>query len=92
MDVAAFLQRHGIEASFVTLPRLTGVSTGKMLLNRLSDLHANLLVMGAYGHPRADHARNDDRTGSDVALAAPPQGTSPRAIDGAHPEVRALLF
>jgi len=54
IDVAAFLQRHGIEASFATLPRLAGVSTGKMLLDRLSDLHVNLLVMGAYGHRRIE--------------------------------------
>ncbi|HXZ09372.1 MAG TPA: universal stress protein [Paraburkholderia sp.] len=54
IDVAAFLQRHGIEASFAILPRLAGVSTGKMLLDRMSDLHVNLLVMGAYGHRRIE--------------------------------------
>jgi nucleotide-binding universal stress UspA family protein len=52
IDVAAFLQRHGIHASFSTVPRVAGISTGETLLNRLSDLHADLLVMGAYGHPR----------------------------------------
>jgi nucleotide-binding universal stress UspA family protein len=52
IDVAAFLQRHGIHASFSTVPRVAGIGAGETLLNRLSDLHADLLVMGAYGHPR----------------------------------------
>ncbi|GAB7521069.1 universal stress protein [Paraburkholderia sp. 2C] len=53
IDVAAFLERHGIRASFSTTPAVAGVSTGATLLNRVADLHADLLVMGAFGHPRA---------------------------------------
>jgi nucleotide-binding universal stress UspA family protein len=29
------------------------VNTGATLLNKASDLHADLLVLGAYGHTRA---------------------------------------
>jgi nucleotide-binding universal stress UspA family protein len=53
IDVSAFLERHGIRASFSTTPAVAGVSTGATLLNRVTDLHADLLVMGAFGHPRA---------------------------------------
>ncbi len=53
IDVAAYLERHGVRASFSTTPRVSGMSTGATLLNRVSDLHADLLVMGAYGHSRA---------------------------------------
>ncbi|MFC0397303.1 universal stress protein [Paraburkholderia rhizosphaerae] len=53
IDVSSFLERHHIRASFSTTPRVAGVSAGATLLNRVSDLHADLLVMGAYGHSRA---------------------------------------
>jgi nucleotide-binding universal stress UspA family protein len=53
IDVSAFLERHGIRASFSSTPPVAGVSTGATLLNRIADLHADLLVMGAFGHPRA---------------------------------------
>ncbi|MDQ7975734.1 universal stress protein [Paraburkholderia sp. SARCC-3016] len=53
LDVSAFLERHGIRASFSTTPAVAGVSTGATLLNRVADLHADLLVMGAFGHARA---------------------------------------
>ncbi|NML31201.1 universal stress protein [Paraburkholderia antibiotica] len=53
IDVAAWLEGHGIRASFSTTPRHGIVGTGATLLNRISDLHADLLVMGAYGHSRA---------------------------------------
>jgi nucleotide-binding universal stress UspA family protein len=53
IDVAAWLARHGIEASFTTAPKASGVNTGAMLLNMLADRHIDLLVMGAYGHARA---------------------------------------
>jgi nucleotide-binding universal stress UspA family protein len=53
IDVSTFLERHGIRASFSTTPSVAGVSTGATLLNRVADLHADLLVMGAFGHPRA---------------------------------------
>lgn len=52
IDVAAYLDRHGVRASFATVPRPAGVGTGATLLNQLSDRHADLLVMGAYGHAR----------------------------------------
>jgi nucleotide-binding universal stress UspA family protein len=32
---------------------VAGVSTGELLLNVVSDQHSDLLVMGAYGHSRA---------------------------------------
>jgi nucleotide-binding universal stress UspA family protein len=53
IDVAAWLARHGIEASFAAAPRMPGTHTGAMLLNMLADRHIDLLVMGAYGHARA---------------------------------------
>lgn len=53
IDVSTFLERHGIRASFSSTPPVAGVSTGATLLNRIADLHADLLVMGAFGHPRA---------------------------------------
>lgn len=53
IDVAAWLDAHGVRASFSTAPHQTGVGTGATLLNRLSDRHVDLLVMGAYGHSRA---------------------------------------
>ncbi|MFC0398326.1 universal stress protein [Paraburkholderia rhizosphaerae] len=53
IDVSTFLERHGIQASFSTTPAVAGVSTGATLLNHIADLHADLLVMGAFGHPHA---------------------------------------
>jgi nucleotide-binding universal stress UspA family protein len=53
IDVAAWLDAHGVRASFSTTPHHIGIGTGATLLNRASDLHADLLVMGAYGHTRA---------------------------------------
>lgn len=52
-DVAGYLERHGIRAAFASIPRVSGSGTGATLLNRLTDTHADLLVMGAYGHARA---------------------------------------
>ncbi|RQR34182.1 MULTISPECIES: universal stress protein [unclassified Burkholderia] len=52
VDVAAYLERHGIRASFSTTPRERSVSVGATLLNRATDLHADLLVMGLYSHAR----------------------------------------
>ncbi|MEM5436617.1 universal stress protein [Paraburkholderia diazotrophica] len=52
IDVAAWLDAHGVRASFSTTPKHVGVGTGATLLNRVSDLHVDLLVMGAYGHSR----------------------------------------
>ena len=52
-DVSGYLERHGVRAGFASIPRTSGVSTGATLLNQLSDVHADLLVMGAYAHARA---------------------------------------
>ncbi|MFM0500200.1 universal stress protein [Paraburkholderia caffeinilytica] len=53
LDVAAWLERHGIQAGFAdTALPAGGISTGILLLNMLTDLHIDLLVMGAYGHTR----------------------------------------
>lgn len=53
IDVAAYLDHQGVRASFTSIPRPHGVGTGATLLNQLSDRHADVLVMGAYGHARA---------------------------------------
>lgn len=56
-DAAGYLERHGIRAGFTSIPRVSGVSTGATILNHATDVHADLLVMGAYGHARAmEHA------------------------------------
>jgi nucleotide-binding universal stress UspA family protein len=52
IDVAAWLARHDIEASFSATPPVAGVDSGALLLNALADRHIDLLVMGAYGHAR----------------------------------------
>jgi nucleotide-binding universal stress UspA family protein len=52
IDVAAWLERHGVKASFTAIPKVAGVDTGATLLNALADRHIDLLVMGAYGHAR----------------------------------------
>jgi nucleotide-binding universal stress UspA family protein len=53
LDLATYLERHKVRAAFSSLPRVSGVSTGAMLLNALTDTHSDLLVLGAYGHTRA---------------------------------------
>jgi nucleotide-binding universal stress UspA family protein len=53
IDVAAWLQRHGIEAGFAAIPGISNAHAGTTLLNTLADRHIDLLVMGAYGHARA---------------------------------------
>ena len=52
IDVAAWLERHGVQAGFAAAPSAHDVSTGALLLNMLADRHIDLLVMGAYGHAR----------------------------------------
>lgn len=52
-DAAGYLERHGIHAGFAAIPRISGVGTGATLLNQVTDVHADLIVMGAYGHARA---------------------------------------
>lgn len=50
-DVARFLSRHGIHAETVFDANIA-IDTGEWLLSRASDLGAQLIVMGAYGHTR----------------------------------------
>jgi nucleotide-binding universal stress UspA family protein len=52
IDVAAWLERHNIQAGFATVPRVPGVSAGSLLLTMLTDRHIDLVVTGAYGHAR----------------------------------------
>ena len=53
IDVAAWLDTHGVNASFTTTRTHVGASASAALLSRASDMHIDLLVMGAYGHSRA---------------------------------------
>ena len=50
-DIATYLSRHGIK---VTVDRIasSGRTTAKALRQRASELSADLIVMGAYGHSR----------------------------------------
>jgi nucleotide-binding universal stress UspA family protein len=52
IDAAAWLARHGIQAGFADTAVEAGVSTAAILLNMITDLHIDLLVIGAYGHAR----------------------------------------
>jgi len=51
-DIALHLARHGVKAQIETTVS-AGLPIGEVLLSRLADLGADLLVMGAYGHSRA---------------------------------------
>jgi nucleotide-binding universal stress UspA family protein len=50
-DIALHLARHGVKATVETTAS-AGIGAGNALLSRASDLEADLLVMGAYGHSR----------------------------------------
>jgi nucleotide-binding universal stress UspA family protein len=50
-DIALYLARHGVKVE-VSQERTAGIDVGSLLLSRISDLGADLLVMGAYGHSR----------------------------------------
>jgi nucleotide-binding universal stress UspA family protein len=52
IEAAAWLDLHGVNASFHESARAAGVATGAALLSRASDLHADLMVAGAYAHSR----------------------------------------
>jgi nucleotide-binding universal stress UspA family protein len=52
--LATYLERHKVRAGFTSLLRVSGVSSGAMLLNALADTNSDLLVLGAYGHARAE--------------------------------------
>lgn len=50
-DVAAYLVRHGVNVSVETLPS-SGRSVTEALQRHALDIDADMMVMGAYGHPR----------------------------------------
>jgi nucleotide-binding universal stress UspA family protein len=50
-EMAATLTRHGVRSIAEAMPT-DGIGSGDALLNRASDLGADLIVMGAYGHTR----------------------------------------
>ena len=51
-DIALYLARHGVNA--VAAQAISAsVEVGSVILSRASDLGADLIVMGAYGHSRA---------------------------------------
>lgn len=52
VDIVPHLARHGVRAA-VERASSAGIDVGNALLSRASDLGADLLVMGAYGHSRA---------------------------------------
>lgn len=51
-DIALHLARHGVKAQ-TDRTVSAGLPVGEVLLSRIADLGADLLVMGAYGHSRA---------------------------------------
>jgi nucleotide-binding universal stress UspA family protein len=51
-DIALLLARHGVKAEVSAGDRVDDVPLGDMLLSRASDLGADLVVTGAYGHSR----------------------------------------
>jgi len=51
-DVAAMLARHGVKVTVSAVEGGHDLPIGEVLLSRASDLNADLLVMGAYGHAR----------------------------------------
>lgn len=54
LELTAYLERQNVRAGFTLLLHVSGVSTGAMLLNALADTNSDLLVLGAYGHARAE--------------------------------------
>jgi nucleotide-binding universal stress UspA family protein len=50
-EIATSLSRHGINASVEPLPT-SGLMAGEALISHASDVGADLLVIGAYGHSR----------------------------------------
>lgn len=51
-DLATMLARHGVNVTTLDLEGVKDVSIGEMLLARIEDTSADLVVMGGYGHPR----------------------------------------
>jgi len=52
LDLEQYLRVHGIEATWHREPE-EPAALGDVLLSRVYDVHADLLVMGCYGHSRA---------------------------------------
>jgi nucleotide-binding universal stress UspA family protein len=52
IEIAAYLDRQGVRASFSSTPRLHGENTGMTLIERANSVHADMLVAGAYAHSR----------------------------------------
>jgi nucleotide-binding universal stress UspA family protein len=50
-DIALFLSRHGVRAEVMPTPS-GGIDVGNVILSRAYDQSADLIVMGAYSHPR----------------------------------------
>lgn len=50
-DIALFLSRHGVRAEVMPTPS-GGIDIGNVILSRAFDQGADLVVMGAYSHPR----------------------------------------
>jgi nucleotide-binding universal stress UspA family protein len=51
-DIALLLARHDVKAEVAALDGVNDIPMGDMLMSRASDLGADLVVMGAYGHSR----------------------------------------
>ena len=51
-DIAAIIARHGAKVVTEEIEGVRGVPVGEMLLTSASDLGADLIVMGCYGHSR----------------------------------------
>ena len=51
-DISLHLARHGVKAE-IERTASADLPVGEVLLSRVADLGADLLVMGAYGHSRA---------------------------------------
>jgi nucleotide-binding universal stress UspA family protein len=52
IDISAYLSRQGVRASFSSMPRIREENTGMTLVSKANDVHADLLVAGAYAHSR----------------------------------------
>ncbi|WP_250456074.1 universal stress protein [Caballeronia sp. ATUFL_M2_KS44] len=51
-DIAACIARHGVKAEVSSSAIADETSVGELLLSRATDLGADLVVMGGYGHAR----------------------------------------
>ena len=51
-ELAQYLARHGIHAEIASHTLAAGIDNGQALLAHANDFHADLMVMGSYGHSR----------------------------------------